>query len=241
MVARDSATPLFAQVRDALRARIGTGELSPGTKLPSEGELEVAFGVSRITVRQALAELNTEGLIEKVNGRGSFVTRPAPPADLGPLTGFYETMRRRGHKAWGKVGPVKSVRADANIAAALGVPPGTPLASLAITRFVDGEPLAHGVSHAGAELIARLAACDLGTVDVITVLNERLGLRLESSQLELGAEAADARLAKRLGLQPGSPVLRLAITSRDFSGTPVVYTDFAARGDRFRYRVAVRR
>lgn len=241
MVERGGATTLFAQVRDTLRARIGAGELAPGAKLPSEGELEAAFGVSRITVRQALAELHAEGLIEKINGRGSFVTRPAPPADLGPLTGFYETMRRRGHEAWGKVSPVKAVRADATVAAALGVPPGTPLASLAITRFVDGEPLAHGVSYAGADLIARLAAEDLGTVDVITVLNERLGLRLASSLLELAAEGADARLARRLHIAPGSPVLRLAITSRDFSGTPVVFTDFAARGDRFRYRVAVRR
>ena len=124
---RASAVTLFAQVRERLRERIVSGALGTGDKLPSESELEAEFGVSRITVRQALSGLHAAGLIEKVNGRGSFVTRPASPRELGPMSGFYETMRRRGHVAHGKVSRVRRVRADAAVAAGLKLSPGTPL------------------------------------------------------------------------------------------------------------------
>ena len=70
----DSPSPLFAQVRDSLKASIVSGTLAPGAKLPSEAELEQRFGVSRVTVRQALSDLQKQAIIEKVNGKGSFVS-----------------------------------------------------------------------------------------------------------------------------------------------------------------------
>ena len=70
--------------------------IAPGAKLPSEAMLQAAFKVSRITVRQALAELASEGLIETVNGKGSFVTRPANAPLLGQLAGFNAVMHARG-------------------------------------------------------------------------------------------------------------------------------------------------
>ncbi|MBP6813931.1 MAG: GntR family transcriptional regulator, partial [Burkholderiaceae bacterium] len=85
-------TPLFAQVREHLRRSILEGTLAPGDRLPSESALIDQHGVSRITVRQALADLQSAGLIDTVNGKGSFVTRPDHPTTLGPLVGILETM-----------------------------------------------------------------------------------------------------------------------------------------------------
>jgi GntR family transcriptional regulator len=238
---RASALPLFAQVRESLRERILAGALGPGDKLPSEGQLEAEFGVSRITVRQALADLHAGGLIEKVNGKGSFVTRPRPQVELGPMTGFYEAMRRRGHTAYGKVGAIRHPAAPAEVAGALGLTPGTPVSSIAVTRIVDGEPYAYHVAYASRQLIEALAAQDLATNDLVLVLQERLGYRFDTSQVEVEATAADARAAARLGLSRGAPVLRLRIVSQDFAGVPVIFSDFLARGDRYRYRVTLKR
>ena len=78
-----AARPLFAQIKARLRQDILEKRLPAGQKLPSEAQMQQAFGVSRITVRQALNELQAEGLIETLNGKGSFVTRPADAPRLG--------------------------------------------------------------------------------------------------------------------------------------------------------------
>ena len=233
--------PLFAQLRDRLRAHIVGGTLATGSKLPSEAELEAEYGVSRITVRQALAELHAAGLIEKINGKGSFVKRPDPPQGLGPLTGFNETMRRRGHMALGKVSAPRTLHADTRLAAALRVLPGTALSAITIMRLVDGEPFAKHTAWGKASLIARLAAEDLQTNDLITIAQDRLGYRMDHNELEISALNADARLARALGIAPGAAVLRLAIVGFDADSTALLFSEFLARADRFRYPVTIRR
>jgi GntR family transcriptional regulator len=237
---RTSPTPLFAQVRDDIRARILAGSLAPGDKLPAEGALERQFGVSRITIRQALAELHAGGLIEKVNGRGSFVKRPAPPSDLGPLTGFYEVMRRRGHTAIGEVSAVKTLPAPAPVAAALRIVAGAPVAMVMIVRIVDGEPHVCQTCYGSVGLVSRLVAEDLATNDLTTILHQRMGYRLTRSQIEFEAGGAGALMARRLKIGKGHPVLRVRITTYDGHDTPVMYNEFEARGDRFRYQLDMR-
>jgi GntR family transcriptional regulator len=236
-----SPAPLFAQVRDALREHILSGSLSVGSKLPSEGELETKFGVSRITVRQALADLHGSGLIEKVNGKGSFVRRPDPPRGLGPLTGFYETMRRRGHTALGKVSTIKYAKAGVQVAASLKIPAGSPVASVTIMRMVDGEPYARHIAYANAKLIEKLVEEDLETNDLITIAQDRLGYRLDHSDLDISADIADPKMAKSLAIEPGAPVLRLCIASIDARGEPLIFSEFVGRGDRFHYLLTVKR
>lgn len=235
------AAPLFAQLRERLRSHILSGGLAAGAKLPSEAELEAQHGVSRITVRQALAELHAAGLIEKVNGKGSFVRRPEPPQGLGPLIGFNETMRRRGHKALGKVSKVREVRADARVAAGLRVPRRSPVSTLTIMRLVDGVPFARHTAWGSAGLMKRLALEDLQTNDLITITQDRLGYRMDHSDLEISALNAGPRLAAALGIPAGAAVLRLEIASFDVAGVPLLFSEFLARGDQFRYPVKIRR
>jgi GntR family transcriptional regulator len=236
-----SSVPLFAQVRDALREHILSGGLSTGGKLPSEGELEATYQVSRITVRQALAGLHASGLIEKVNGKGSFVKRPDPPRGLGPLTGFYETMRRRGHTALGKVSAIRHIQANPQVAANLKISIGLPVSAVTIMRMVDGEPYARHIAYASAGLIERLVLEDLETNDLITIAQERLGYRLDHSDMDISADIANARIAKSLGITPGAPVLRLCITSVDARGEPLIFSEFLGRGDRFHYQLTAKR
>lgn len=236
-----SSTPLFVQVRDALREHILSGSLSAGSKLPSEGDLEAKYGVSRITIRQALSDLQGLGLIEKVNGKGSFVKRPDPPRGLGPLTGFYETMRRRGHTALGKVSAIKHTTASQQVAANLKIPFGSPISAVTILRLVDGEPYARHIAYANAKLIERLVAEDLETNDLITIAQERLGYRLDHSDMDISADIANASVAKCLAIKRGAPVLRLCIASIDVRGEPLIFSELLGRGDRFHYLLTVKR
>src|ERR1700742_526811 len=88
--------PLYAQVEDALAARISSGALPVGTQLPSEDELIREFGVSRTTIRTTIQNLVRQGLVEIRRGRGTFVASPRMVLELTELTGFVEDMRLLG-------------------------------------------------------------------------------------------------------------------------------------------------
>lgn len=235
-----SASPLFAQVRDSLKASIADGTLAPGAKLPSEADLEQRFGVSRVTVRQALSELQALDLIEKVNGKGSFVRRRrGRSSEMGPLSGFYETMRRRGHVASGVVSPIRRIEADPTVAAALRLPVSAPVGMLTITRLVDGEVHAFQRCYGSTGLLEAMARQDLAENDLLSVLARHLNNPVARSHIDFEAMNATSELAQLLQTHTGAALLRIHITSYDGRDTPIMHNDFFARGDRFRYQLNV--
>lgn len=233
--------PLFAQVESRLREDILSNRLPPGTKLPSEADLETTFGVSRITVRQALAALMADGLIEKLNGKGSFVTQPGDAPRLGPLTGFYAHIRSRGDVASGRTLSVREAPASAAAAEALRLPAGTALTLVTIVRMVNGEPMAYGILHAEPALARALLAHDLDTHDVMSVLETALGYRLKSTHIEAGAVPAGKQRGRLLQVPPEAPLLRILFTPHDANDVPLCYTEMFFRADRFSYRAVVKR
>jgi GntR family transcriptional regulator len=224
-----------------LRQQILDNRLAPGDKLPSESELERRFGVSRITVRHALDTLRAGGLITKVNGKGSFVTQASDAARLGPLTGFYDHMRARGHAAFGRLISVRQVPADALQAQALALPQGSPLTVVTMLRLVDDKPVAIGVSCAPPQLMQALLREDLEANDTMTLLESRLGYRLRCTHIETSALRAGKARARRLGITPDAPVLRIRFTPHDVSDRPLVYSEMFFRGDAFSYKAVVKR
>ncbi len=98
-----SPIPLYAQIREALRTSILAGSYRSDARMPSENEMVRAFGVSRITVRQALNDLQKEGLIFKIHGKGTYVSRPKAVQNLMRLEGFGEAMSAAGHETHSQV------------------------------------------------------------------------------------------------------------------------------------------
>ncbi|NSX14342.1 MULTISPECIES: GntR family transcriptional regulator [Cupriavidus] len=236
-----SSLPRFKQIEGALRQRIVNNEWTPGIKLPSEAELMAEFGVSRITVRQSLASLLAEGLIETVHGKGSFVSRPAGQADLGPLTGFYDYMRARGHEAHGKLLSTRLVTAPAVAADALRAPPGSKLLSVTTLKSVAGTPVAVGVTMAPEALMRAILEHDLENHDALMILEARLGYRLKYLHTESAAIPATSETARRLKVEPGEPLLRIRFTPHDIDERPLAFSEFMFRGDKFTYKACVRR
>lgn len=233
-------SPLFVQVRDALRGEILAGTLRAGQRLPSESELIVRFGVSRITVRQALAELQSTGLVQTVNGKGSFVTLPGRGQGHGPLVGILEAMRKRGYRAHGRLLSHKTAPATRVVARELGLSMGAPAGAVTVLRFRDEVPFVIGTTWSSPELAERLAAQNLTETDVATAIEAVLGLRSASMRVVVGARLADARLARRLDYPVGAPVLNIRTTSVGYDGLPIAYSETDCRADMMDYRVTLR-
>lgn len=230
------ALPRFKEIENEIRQRIVHNTLGPGAKLPSEAELMEEFSVSRITVRQALSALLNAGLIEKVNGKGSFVTLPTDTPSLGALTGFYEAGRARG-----KLVSVRLVRAPSFVTAALDLQPTEKVLSVATVRYWDDAPVACFNLLGLEPLMRRLVQEDLETNDAMSLFERRLGYRFKEVAMESTAVAAPADVGRRLGVAEGDPLLRIRSTPYDIEGLPLFCAELLFRPDRYAYKWTLKR
>ncbi len=113
-----SPQPLYEQIKDTLRARVLDGSYPPHSRMPSESELCAMYGVSRITVRQALGDLQKEGLVFRLHGKGTFVSKPKAFQNVASLQGFAEAMSSMGYEIVNQLRSFGIVKADRHVAAA---------------------------------------------------------------------------------------------------------------------------
>lgn len=225
----------YARVRDHLRA-LATDELAVGDAVPSERLLCEQFGVSRMTVRQAVDALVAEGLLAREQGRGTFVA-PRPLDVAVRLTSFGEEMRRRGMVPSSQVLQVHTVPAAADVAEALDLLTGERVHHLHRVRLADDVPMAVEHLWVPATLAPDLLAD--GAPDSVYEAMRSRGLSPEWGEDVVGAGEADDEEGRHLGLGPGRAVLRVA--RRTFAGqTAYVYSRSSYRADRYSLWVPVR-
>jgi GntR family transcriptional regulator len=226
---------LTARVRSELEARIARGELPQGEQLPTERELSDEFGVSRVTVRRAIASLTADGLVYAIQGRGTFVasSRLAEPPNM--LLSFHELVASAHVTVGAQPLRVDTRAATLDEADVFGIAPGAPLFELVRLRTLDELPVAidsttlplavdpdlPGLDWSQESLYARLAAVGHAPV---------------AADYAVEARGADARVAQLLGTSPGSPVLVAESEVSDDSGRLIVVGVITYRGDRYRFR-----
>ncbi|MEL4357663.1 MULTISPECIES: GntR family transcriptional regulator [unclassified Luteococcus] len=218
-----------AQVREILQRRIQE-ELHAGDALASERELVTQLGVSRVTVRQAIADLVEAGLLERTQGKGTYVTGPRVNSRLH-LMSFSREMRARGLKPRTVVLSAAEEPADQRVAEVLEIQPGEPVVRLERLRLADGTPMAHEVGWYPSSLMPDLLQHKLNTV--YDLMAEHYGLVVTRGEQSVSAEAADALHARLLGIARRAPLL---VNERlTFAGDTVVeYSISKYRGDRYR-------
>jgi GntR family transcriptional regulator len=237
----EAPQPLYARLRDELRAGILDGRLPPHAKLPSESEMIATHGVSRITVRQALADLQNEGLIVRLQGKGAFVSHPQAAPQLQRLEGLGESLAERGQAVHSRRLSMKEVKAAPEIAQALGLAPRTAVYQLTTLRYLDRQPLSVNVSHFAPGLGERVARIDLSGRDLVDVLERELRQRVGGADVEIRAEAMPGREAKLLLVDEGSPALRVARVIRSDDERPLHTETALYRADMFSYRLRLAR
>jgi GntR family transcriptional regulator len=232
---------LHSRIREELRERILRGSLQPHDRVPSESELMAQYGVSRITVRQALADLQSARMIFKVPGKGSFVALPKPFQELGRLQGFAEAMSSMGHATFNRLVHLETVPAMERVADRLRLSVGTPVTEVKRVRFLDEQPVSVDVTWLPTRLGERLAPDELATRDIFLILENDLGTPLGHADLAIDAASADAEVAALLDIAPASPVLHIERLTHDRDGHPIDYEHLHCRSDIFQYRLRLQR
>ena len=232
---------LHARLRDALRGAILDGRLRAGDKLPSESELQAAHGVSRITVRHALAALQADGLIVKRHGKGAFVAPPRTSQSLHRLQGLHEALAGEAHAVSNRRLSWRRLAAPAAVAAQLQLATGSQVYRLQTLRYLDREPLSVNTSWLRPGLGEKLARVDFSRRDLIDIFEHEGGLRIARAELEIGAGTAQAADAGLLGIAPGAPVLEVLRIAYAGTDEPVHAERAVYRADTFRYRLSLQR
>jgi GntR family transcriptional regulator len=232
---------LHAQIREALRGQIMGGSFKAKEKIPSESELMRTYGVSRITVRQALADLERERLIFKVAGKGSFVNEQKPFQELGRLQGFAEAMGAMGYETFNRVLSIETEAATEIVATQLGLTPGAQVTAIRRVRYLNRQPVSLDLTWVLPTLGARLAREDLTTRDIFQVIEQQCRTPLGHADLSIGAGLADRQVAKHLKLKPGAPILQIERVTSARDGRPIDYEQIYCRSDNFQYRLRLLR
>ena len=230
-----SAVPLYSQLRERLRERIADGSYQQGARLPAESEISAIFGVSRITVRQALNDLQKEGLIVKVPGKGSFVARRTPRQDLSRLEGFGEAMSRQGHRIVNRVLSHLEVDASPAVAARLGLPPGAQVTEVRRVRYLDRKPVSYEVTYLPPSVGRRLRTENLAERDIFLILELDYGIVLGHADIQIGAQGADPAMAAALEVAPGAALLRIERLTWTAAGEPLDFEYLHVLGEAFQY------
>jgi GntR family transcriptional regulator len=224
--------PLYFQLKSLLLRRIETGELAPSDRLETEHELARRYGVSKATVRQALAEMAQAGYLRREQGRGTFVTEPRVQQGPRELTSFSEDMRRRNVRARSKVLSKRVVTADPVIAEKLGLVPGARVFRLERLRLADGEPLAIQTAFIPLEMAPDLAGEEL-TGSLYEILEKKYGLVATWAREKHFAALLGPTEVRQLGAAPGSPGLCAERVAFLPDARPLEYTRSVMRADRY--------
>lgn len=237
---QEEPAPLYHQIKNCLLEDMKAGRLKPGDRVPSERELSERFGVSRMTARQALVQLGTEGYLVREQGKGSFVASPKIVQPLTLVSGFTEDMRRRGLRPATRVLSAAEVPADARAAAALQCREGTPIYRLERLRLADGEPLALEISHLAVDACPGVLTLDLEGQSLYDQLRNRYDLQLLRATQTLEAVPAEGWQAEVLHVRPGTPLMHMERLVHDQWDRPVELVVSYYRGDRYRFVAELR-
>lgn len=223
-----------AQVRDLLSTLIEES-LHPGEAIPSERALVTDLAVSRVTVRQAIADLVEDGRLERVHGKGTFVTGPQINSQLH-LASFSREMRARGLEPATQVLDACQVSATDALVPKLRVRPGAPVFRVERLRLADGTPMAHEIGfYPAAVFPGLLSRCLDALYDVFA---HDYGVSVTSGVQTVWSEAADADHAQILHIPRKSPLLvqeRVTLCGE----TPVEAVTSWYHADRYRLRMRI--
>ncbi len=234
---RSSPIPLYHQLKEVLLHNIHNNVYPVDQPFPTEAQMVEDFDVSRVTVRRALQEMEHEGYIHRIPGRGTFIIRKKVSRELSRLTSFTEDMQARGQTVTTRVLEVSRVEARSTEAEKLGVPLGTPLTYIYRLRLVDREPIAINFSYLNLPPGIEITEAELMQTNSLWALIQSKKVPLLEADKTIEAIVADRHQARLLQISVGAPLLVVEGIVYATNHSPVEYYQVISRGDRYKYAV----
>lgn len=233
---RDSALPLYYQLKQILLHQIQSGEVGPGEAFPSEKELEEHYGVSQITVRRALSDLASEGFISRQAGRGTFVLPRKIEHRSDGVAGIRDDLAASDMEVKSKILEFEVRTAPNHIAERLGVDKSHLLLYVRRLVFAGGEPFLITTGYHNLGEGVTFTREELESDSIFRLLERKYGMALSRVERVIEATLALDDEAELLDVRPNSPMLLAELRVYDAQGRPISFMKNIYRGDRYQYQ-----
>ncbi len=232
--------PLRLQIARELRADIEAGLYADGDHFPSESTLRAYYGVSRVTVRAALAILQEEGLLKRRQGSGTLVRSKIHHKMLRSIVDFHREAELMGRSPGSRVLSVRAIPSRIRERIAFDIPPGEEVIELKRLRLLDGIPVALQTSTHPPDLLRGVGVKDLRDQSLYAFLHRRKGVVVRDAEQVLEPYSVTGEEAALLEIPPGTAVMLAHRTTRDAAGRVLELADNLIRGDYFKYSFHMR-
>lgn len=243
VISPDSTVPLYRQAADFVRQRIQRGDFKIGDRIPSEAQLGQLLGVSRITVRQAVSELERDGLLKRVPGKGTFVqSHPTRLERLTSLTGFGTNVIARGLEPGYRILRVGMTKVPPGMAEILALPSDDAF-EVSRVLLAGGQPVGLHTSYLPPWILmrappGRFTAQALEEGSLYRAIGDA-GIDLVRADEVVAPGGATAEEAQALGCEEEAWVLRVTRTTYTVASRPIEYVLLTYRADLYSYRVTL--
>lgn len=238
---RKSPIPLYYQLAETLLEKIQLGDFKSGDQLPAERDLSEQYGISRMTVRQALAYLIREGYLVARQGLGTFVAEPKMAHDPLHLLGFTEEMMRLGVAPSSRVIEQAVVIPPTRVTSDLALPPEATTVKVVRLRLLEGVPLLLETVFIPAGLCPGLEHEDLSAQSLYALLGKHYALQLSHARQTLEVTSASVYEAELFGIPREAGMVLLEGVTYLENQQPVEYFKAVYRGDRFKFELESQR
>jgi GntR family transcriptional regulator len=242
MINFESRIPYYLQLMEILKEKVQKKEWTAGDQIPGEQDLCTLYQISRTVVRQALRELELEGVIRRRKGKGTFISPPKISEGLvQKLTGFYQDMVERGLKPVTKVLHQSVNPSNEKVAHFLNIESGAQVIDIQRLRYIDDEPIQLVNSYLPYDVCPSLASVDLTNRSLYEYLEKEGNVFIAKGRRYIEAVLANDNEAELLCIERGAPLLMLDSVSFSEHDRPVEYYHALHRGDRSRFEVELLR
>ena len=231
---RDNPKPLYLQLKEVLLDAIESGKWRVNEKIPSENKLSEQYGLSRMTVRAVLTDLVKEGMLYRVQGKGTFVAEKISTVSPS-YVGIREQLEKQGYEVETLVLGCEVCKSNAAVARHMQIENGAEVFKIRRLRSVKGEPISIHTSYIDPSYSEEFTKELLEKEQLCVLLSERYGVDKKRAEETLEAVPAEDGDAKLLGIAPGTPVLLLGdVLYAKEDAKPYEYTRIVFRGDKIK-------
>lgn len=243
MLFRNGSTPLYLQLKEAIRQKIESGAWAVGERIPSERELCELYQVSRITVRQAIAAAINEGLLFRQQGKGTYVAKPKINQTLASVTSFCDTMLSMGLAPSTRILGWKAVPVDMQLAQILDLPVYAQVINLKLLGLGSGQPMVVYDSafpyDLGMKLVEKAEELQergepFSTLDLYSATGSKMP---HTARQTFEANVADEVWSRLMQIKKGFPLFIITSLFLDNEGRPLEFRKAVYRGDKYKFSI----
>jgi GntR family transcriptional regulator len=235
--------PVYYQIKQTIKNWIINREYEPGDKIPSENELAQRFGVSRLTVRQAISHLIQEGFLISKRGEGTFVTKDEKLLNSFSLefSGFMDDLFYQISKSKTKSVTMAKILPPSSIKEKLKIRrEDDEVIQIKRVRFLQDNSFAYTINYLPTEIGSKIKEMDLYKKPLLQIMEQDMGIQFTEAFQTIEASFADQEIAQKLGLPSGSPILFVERIMYAKHGKPVELVQSSYRGDVYKYIVRLK-